>query len=450
MKHFLIINLLGESLILSLCLFLGYENQIKIDFFIVSVCLWLIGTLISKNYYINRLPGVLINVINLSKWFAFYFLLLFLFTKLFHEAEFSNLQFFKLFSFIYILLISWRVVIFYLFKKTISLPRNKKNTVIVGVSVNSIHLKKFIDNKPQYGINILGFFSDKLNDKTKESINVIGDYDMVMEYCLKHHVTEIICSIDKVSKDYLNSLIEFSENNLINIQILPDTGGVFGRNFVTTFLEYIPLLALRKNPFDELPNKLIKRLFDIFFSLSVIVFLLSWLFPIISLIIFIDSRGPILFAQNRSGLLNKTFKCLKFRTMIVNSSANIKQAKRNDPRITKVGAFLRKSSLDELPQFFNVLAGSMSVVGPRPHMLKHTEEYSRKVDKYMLRHLVKPGITGLSQILGYRGETQHDLYLMKMRVRMDRFYIENWSFYLDLKVIYATVISVLKKDDKVY
>jgi lipopolysaccharide/colanic/teichoic acid biosynthesis glycosyltransferase len=136
--------------------------------------------------------------------------------------------------------------------------------------------------------------------------------------------------------------------------------------------------------------------------------------------------------------------------MVVNTSAHTAQAQRNDPRVTRIGAFLRRTSLDELPQFFNVLWGTMSVVGPRPHMLKHTEEYSQLVDKYMLRHLVKPGITGLSQVMGYRGETQHDLYLMKMRVRMDRFYIENWSFYLDLKVVYATVFSLFGSNKNVY
>ena len=127
-----------------------------------------------------------------------------------------------------------------------------------------------------------------------------------------------------------------------------------------------------------------------------------------------------------------------------------KQATRNDWRVTRVGKFLRKTSLDELPQFLNVLAGNMSLVGPRPHMVKHTEEYSQLVDKYMLRHLVKPGITGLSQIMGYRGETQHDLHLMKMRVRMDRFYIENWSFYLDIKIVYATVLMLFKNNEQAY
>ena len=292
----------------------------------------------------------------------------------------------------------------------------------------------------------MGFFSEKPNEKVK----ILGNFGDVATFCQQNKVSEIICSMDKVSKEYLSNLIDFAENNLITIRILPDSSGVFGRNFVTTFLEYIPLLALRKNPFEEVSNKFIKRAFDIVFSIFVIVFILSWLFPIIAIFILVDSRGPVLFSQERTGLLNKPFKCLKFRTMVVNKTAHIDQAQKNDPRITKIGAFLRKTSLDELPQFFNVLWGCMSVVGPRPHMIKHTEEYSQLVDKYMVRHLIKPGITGLSQIMGYRGETQHDLYLMKMRVRMDRFYIENWSFYLDLKVVYETMISLFKPNKTIF
>lgn len=446
MKYLLSLNLFGELIIITLSLLFIGELFAQVDILIFCNVLWLIGTFISENYYINRLPGVLINIINLAKYFAIYYLIIFLYAKLFHEADFSNYGLIRFSVLLFIFLLLWRSFVFFLIKQTFKTSKGKQQIIIVGVSVNSVHLKEFIDTRPQYGINVLGFFSEKMHDK----VNVIGNYDDVMTFCMKNNVSEIICSMDKVSKEYLSNLIDFAENNLITIRIIPDSSGVFGRNFVTTFLEYIPLLALRKNPFDEVSNKLIKRIFDIVFSLFVIVFILSWLFPVIAVLILLDSKGPVLFSQERTGLLNKPFKCLKFRTMVVNANANVLQAQRDDPRVTKFGAFLRKTSLDELPQFFNVLWGTMSVVGPRPHMLKHTEEYSQLVDKYMVRHLIKPGITGLSQVMGYRGETQHDLYLMKMRVRMDRFYIENWSFYLDLKVVYATIFSVFKSDKNVY
>lgn len=446
MKYLLSLNLLGELIIITLSLFFTGHLFWQPDIVIFCTILWLIGTFSTENYYINRLPGVLINVINLTKFFAVYYLIIFLYAKLFHESDFSNYGLIRFSALLFAFLLLWRIIVFFVVKQVFKTTKNKQRIVIVGVSVNSIHFKEFIDTRPQYGINILGFFSEKQSDKVK----VIGGFDDVMRFCLDNKVSEIICSMDKVTKEYLSNLIDFAENHFITIRVIPDASGVFGRNFVTTFLEYIPLLALRKNPFDEVSNKLVKRIFDIVFSLSVIVLVLSWLFPIIAILILIDSRGPVLFSQERTGLLNRSFKCLKFRTMVVNDRANTAQAQRNDPRVTKIGAFLRRTSLDELPQFFNVLAGSMSVVGPRPHMLRHTEEYSQLVDKYMVRHLVKPGITGLSQVMGYRGETQHDLYLMKMRVRMDRFYIENWSFYLDLKVVSATVFSIFKKDERVY
>ena len=185
------------------------------------------------------------------------------------------------------------------------------------------------------------------------------------------------------------------------------------------------------------------------FSILVIVGIFSWLFPLIAIAVAIDSRGPIFFKQVRTGKSTNNFWCWKFRTMYSNKNADTKQASINDKRITRVGSFLRKTSLDELPQFFNVLIGNMSVVGPRPHMLHHTKEYSKKVERFMARHFVKPGITGLAQAKGYRGETP-DVSFMKNRVKFDRFYIENWSLFLDLKIILLTIITLIKGDENAY
>jgi putative colanic acid biosynthesis UDP-glucose lipid carrier transferase len=445
-KYLLPFNLSVEFLIITLNLLFGYIHFHQIDLIIFCNIIWFAGSFITKSYYINRLPGFLINAFNLTKLFALFFLLFFVYIDLFHFNQYYHLAMIKDAIIMYICLIGWRFVFFYILKKSYKTNTNKAPAVIVGVSVNSIHLKEFIESHPEYGITVAGFFSDKDNDK----VNVLGDLKDVYDYCLTHSISEIICSIDKVSKEYLNELIDFTEHHLITIRMLPDTTSYSGGGYDVTYLEYIPLLAIRKNPFDDVTNQFLKRSFDIVFSFLVIVLLLSWLLPILAIFILIESKGPIFFLQQRTGLNKKTFKCIKLRTMVVNKYADEKQAEKNDSRITKFGAFLRKTSLDELPQFFNVFTGSMSVVGPRPHMLKHTEEYSQIVNKYMIRHLVKPGITGLSQVMGYRGETQHDLYLMKMRVRMDRFYIENWSFYLDLKIIYSTIITIFKKNHQIY
>ena len=444
--YILPLNLLGELIIITLCLRFGYKKYTSIDVYAFSIIAWMIGSLLSRSYYINRKPGVLINSFNLTKLYLIYFLVHFFYIEIFHPNTYNNVLSINLGILTYLSLVSWRFIIFSIQKNKLKNSKEKTNAVIVGISVNSIHFNEFIGKRPEYGINVLGFFSDKPNDK----VSYLGMNEELFEYCKVNHIDEIICASDKVSNDKLNSIIEFAENNLIKVKILPETGVLTGGNFDLNYLEHIPLLDIKKNPFDEISNQYLKRLFDIIFSTFVITLILSWLLPVLALLIKLSSRGPVFFIQERTGLNNKTFKCFKLRSMRINDLSNLKQAQKDDPRITKLGAFLRKTSLDELPQFFNVLIGNMSIVGPRPHMVKHTEEYSQLVDKYMLRHLVKPGITGLSQVMGYRGETQHDLYLMKMRVRMDRFYIENWSFYLDLKIIYLTVLSMFRKNQYAY
>jgi len=196
-------------------------------------------------------------------------------------------------------------------------------------------------------------------------------------------------------------------------------------------------------------SKLFKRSFDIIFSLFIIIFVLSWLLPILAVLIKLESKGPVFFIQLRTGHNNTHFKCYKFRSMLINSDAHKKQATRNDHRITRVGAILRKTSLDELPQFFNVLIGNMSIVGPRPHMVSHTEEYSQLTDNYKAMHSLKPGITGWAQVSGLRGEV-HNTEAMIKRVDADVWYMKNWSFMLDLKIIFLTFWITLKGDKNAY
>lgn len=200
---------------------------------------------------------------------------------------------------------------------------------------------------------------------------------------------------------------------------------------------------------DESSNQLLKRSFDLIFSSIFFVTVLSWLIPVIALLIKLESKGPVFFIQQRNGEGNRPFGCIKFRTMLVNNEADTKQATKDDPRITKLGAFLRKSSIDELPQFINVLKGDMSLIGPRPHPIKLNEKFEPLIANIMSRHYVKPGITGLAQCMGYRGET-NTLADMENRVRLDRFYIENWSFWLDIKIVFLTVVSLIRGSDKAY
>jgi putative colanic acid biosynthesis UDP-glucose lipid carrier transferase len=221
------------------------------------------------------------------------------------------------------------------------------------------------------------------------------------------------------------------------------------RNLAVEYYGYLPIISLRTIPLDKEINTRLKHFFDVVFSLFVILTVLSWLTPILGLLIKLESRGPIFFKQRRNGLNYKEFYCYKFRSMRLNSEADLEQVQKNDPRVTKFGKILRKFSLDELPQFFNVVLGDMSVVGPRPHMVSHTEMYAKSVDKFMVRHFIKPGITGLAQINGCRGEVENEKDIVN-RVKFDIFYIENWSILLDLRIIYKTVINVISGEEKAY
>jgi exopolysaccharide biosynthesis polyprenyl glycosylphosphotransferase len=211
----------------------------------------------------------------------------------------------------------------------------------------------------------------------------------------------------------------------------------------------LPGIDMSSFSIDEPRSQLLKRIFDLIFATFFSILVLSWLIPIIALLIKLESKGPVFFIQLRNGEKNTPFGCIKFRTMFLNNEADSKQATKDDSRITRVGKFLRKSSIDEFPQFINVLKGEMSLIGPRPHPIKLNEKFAPLIANIMSRHYVKPGITGLAQCMGYRGETQ-TLADMENRVRLDRYYIENWTFWLDIKIIFLTVVSLIRGSDKAF
>jgi len=211
----------------------------------------------------------------------------------------------------------------------------------------------------------------------------------------------------------------------------------------------MPIIMVRCEPLEEYHWRLTKRLFDITFCIIMLVFICSWLFPILAILIKVDSKGPVFFTQARSGRNNVPFNCIKFRSMVTNGNAHETQTTINDARLTKIGRVLRKTNLDELPQFINVLLGEMSVIGPRPHMIKHTEQYSKIVNGYLARQLLKPGISGWAQVNGHRGETIH-VSQMQKRIEYDLWYLENWTLNLDIKIIFLTIWNTIKGDPRAY
>jgi len=269
------------------------------------------------------------------------------------------------------------------------------------------------------------------------------------DFCLHENIDEIYFALPLTYDHLLKDFNQFADDNFVYFRIAPDfTKVVNERCNIFLINNSVPVFTPRNEPLGVSLNVFLKRFFDILFSATVIFTLFPILFPVIAIAIRLDSKGPIFFKQLRPGKKNKLFDCYKFRTMYCNDTTEV-QATKNDPRITKVGRFLRKTNLDELPQFFNVLLGNMSVVGPRPNLISQLEKYSKTIHLYKVRHFITPGITGYAQVNGFRGETK-DPELMKKRVHYDVLYIENWSLALDIKIIFLTIWNMFKGDKHAY
>lgn len=436
---------LNSTYLLSFYIKYGSLTDLVIldDFMLYGNVAWIILALIGKNYVISRISTISMIIRQVVRFTIVHLLLvtsIIVFNRNFNYSR-------ELIIYVYLifptLLILWRALFIYSIRVYRKYGFNYRNVVIVGYGEIAIELNKFFRLHPEFGFNFLAYF-----DERNEEEKAIG-IDQLETYVDNNKVDEIYCCLPYVKYTKIQDLIDFGERNLIKVKLISDFRGFVNKGIEIETYDGIPVMNVTSFPLDIKKNQFIKRSFDIAFSVFSIVLIFSWLFPLIALAIWLDSKGPVFFKQKRTGKKNDAFWCLKFRTMYLNEDSDKKQASQNDERVTRVGKFLRKSSLDEIPQFINVFLGNMSVVGPRPHMLHHTREYSQKIEKFMARHFVKPGITGLAQTRGYRGETEKVIY-MKNRVKLDRFYIDNWTLLLDLKIILLTVVSLVKGDKNAY
>jgi putative colanic acid biosynthesis UDP-glucose lipid carrier transferase len=339
-------------------------------------------------------------------------------------------------------------ILYKLFRKYLEFSGfETRNVVIIGVTGSGKTLYEFFAANPSNGYRFKGFFHNEEVPNAYKHL-VIGNLDQIKDYCIKNSIDEIYFALPLTHQHLLRELARFADDQLIHFRVAPDFSNIVSKGGNTFMVNSVPVLTTRRQPLGHLANSYLKRTFDIIFSLLVICVIFPIVFPIIALAIRLDSPGPIFFKQLRPGKRNKLFECYKFRTMKVNNNGEL-QATKNDSRITKVGAFLRKSNLDELPQFFNVLFGNMSVVGPRPNLVSHLEQYSKSMPEYKLRHFATPGITGYAQVNGLRGETREP-GSMEKRVEYDVNYIENWSLMLDIKIIWLTVWNMARGDKKAY
>ncbi len=373
---------------------------------------WIAIALRSNFYEIYRFTRTT-NILSLGlKQGALFLLLVFAFFGFYREVETSPWFILRYVIEVMALITLTKIAIYYLLKKyRILLKGNLRRVVIVGLNQKTDQLRKFFEEKPEYGYVLLKTFN--LSGKDAYSL------EQCLEYIDNNQIDEIYASVAQLDNATMNQLIDYADNNLKILKFLPDNKDIYS-----------------------------KRL-DFTLAIFVIVCILSWLTPILGLIIKLESKGPIFFKQKRNGLDYKEFYCYKFRSMRPNPEAHLYQISKNDPRVTRIGKIIRKTSIDELPQFINVLKGEMSAVGPRPHMVSHTHMYAEKIDKFMVRHFIKPGITGLAQVSGFRGEVEDDNHIIN-RVKYDIFYLENWSLLLDIKIVFQTIFNALRGEEKAY
>lgn len=442
---------LGDIAALNLSFLLAYVIRFKTLEGILDEPYWYVGiytnitwiaiTVFAKTYRISRLEDYGAIIRKMLKSIAWHFALTAIFLVLIQEQAYSRFHLIASYVAFSTLVVIWRVTIIWLLRVYRKMGYNQLRIVIAGYSKAGLELYNFVTKNKDRGYQFLGFFDD-----TEEKNSLVkGKIKDVEKFVLQNNVDEIFCSLDRINREQLKRITQFADNHFKRIKLLPNLKDFTSAEVAVEHFGNIPVVLSRKEPLNDAVNQILKRIFDIFFSLFVILFIFTWLFPIIALLIKLTSKGPVFFKQKRLGKNGKVFWVYKFRTMKYEKNAKFVQATQNDSRVTKIGKFLRKTSLDELPQFFNVLSGDMTVVGPRPHPLELNETFQNIVEKYMARHLVKPGVTGLAQVKGYRGETR-DVRSMINRIKMDLFYIENWSFGLDIMIILWTIKAILKGD----
>ena len=413
-----------------------------------SITLWLSSTFLLKFYKVYRYTSLLNILSLLIKQFLVYAVIIFAFVGFFRSINLQAFIVLKYLLYSFVAIGTLKILSFYILKKVrFYFKGNLRNVIIIGKGTGVKQLKNLFSEKKELGYHLKAIFNDS-RDKNKT-----GTIEESFQFLKDNHnnIDEIYCSIDQITEKQVNQYVKYANINHCNIKFIPNTLNFFTKRLQTHYYNYLPILSIQEVSLNNDFNKLIKRSFDILFALCTIIFILSWLSIILFIIIKFESKGPLFYKHKRNGINYKEFNCYKFRSLKTTKEIRGTYVKQNDNRLTHIGKFLRKTNIDELPQFINVLLGHMSVVGPRPHMLSYTDDYSKKIDKYnfIFRHRVKPGITGLAQIKGYRGEVQNDKDIIN-RIKYDIFYIENWSILLDLKIIFQTLINALKGEEKAY
>ena len=403
---------------------------------------WLILVLAKDRYR----PVTFVNVSKSAIQLLFtHFLLMVTALFLFEREEMPRRFILYHYSVLSALVLGCRYVFILLYRRFSLFRYDKRKAVIIGNGEVSYKTASYLA-RPDSGYDFIGVFNDA-PDATGR-LPLLGRKEECIEYCVRNDVKEIFSTLMPESGESFRDLINRAEQECIRVKFVPDFKLIFSRDVNMSMENDLLMIRFRDERLERMENRIFKRGFDLAFTLLATVAVLWWLIPLIALVVRLGSQGPVFFIQRRSGRDGKVFDCYKFRSMHVNPESDWKAADRDDERLTRFGRFLRRTSLDELPQFLNVLKGEMSVVGPRPHMLAHTNEYRRMINRYMVRHFMKPGITGWAQTNGYRGDTTGNR--MEERVRKDIWYMENWSLLLDVQILLKTLRLIFIGDKNAY
>jgi len=447
------------AIIVGTLLFFNWTNEIPVQWnsfvldnsYLFAVVTWLLAALYFNVYRLETIFSL--NSFYRNSWRVFLshcmlwqsYILIFQGIQEYRLVISTSLLQFSFFLFY--LLVSR--IVFTLVLNNIKKWVKKPFTVAIwGFNTTSIKLASKLESNA-YFYDFLGIINDTNEQNYLDKSSFNDALINTIHRASGNGVQELYIVVKPEFIDDLNTYFELADRYCMRLKFVPDLSTISKSSFSSSNYENFHVIRPRHEPLQDAYNRLIKRVFDIVFSLLVIVFVLSWLYPLLAIIIKKQSRGPVLFKQLRTGKKNQSFWCYKFRSMTVNAQSDSLQAKKEDARVTPIGKFIRRTSIDELPQFFNVLLGDMSVVGPRPHMLKHTQDYNEQINNFMVRHFVKPGITGLAQVSGHRGETKKVADMQK-RVKADIDYLQNWSLIKDIKICVLTVIVTLKGDENAF
>jgi len=452
-RYFPWLFILGDLLVIIFSLFISEKfvgqfvdfSQSNSLFYYVVLAVWLLVTAVRKDYKLGRTSEYLTT---LKKLTGSVFWFLSVFSLVWFLFQFQHYQLNRLFltvsvSSMLVFISCYRIAVHMAVKQYRIKGGNYSNAVVIGKGGTSQKLVNMFHFRKDFGIRFLGYY-----DEQSTCSETRGDFDKFFEEADALSL-DVIYLNEHLGAETIQRFINFADEHYIKVKVIPNDSLQMEKNL--SFSRYGEFLVINVNdiPLDNAFNRVAKRAFDIVFSGLVTVFILSWMIPLVGLLIKLESKGPVFFIQERNGENNRVFKCIKFRSMTPNDYSDTHQAKRNDPRVTRLGAFLRTYSLDEMPQFLNVLMGDMSIVGPRPHPVPMNQAFKKLIEKYNSRHKIKPGITGLAQVMGYRGEIEKP-YQIRSRVRLDYFYIQNWSFGLDLTIVFNTVYNLIFDRENAY